>query len=634
MGIGSRSGLRYFFCFAIFLMASFSVFAVNAPTVALSVDASDAPRKIFHAQLRIPAKPGTLTLYYPKWIPGEHGPTGPITDLTGLKFTASGKTLKWRRDLRDGFTFHVEVPAGENEVVANLDYASPTSFEPGYSAGVSATDKLYIVNWNTLLLYPAGYGSDELTYSASLRLPAGWKFGTSLHVANQSGSDIHFAPVSLTMLVDGPVITGEYLKVVPLTPPNENPPAELDLAADSAAALGAPEEVWEHYRNLVKQAGILFGARHYTDYHFLLTLSDHVAHFGLEHHESNDSRVDERSLIEEDGRKLTAGLLPHEYVHSWNGKYRRPADLATPEYEQPMQTDLLWVYEGLTSYLGDMLSARSGERTPALARDALADMAADLDHRSGRVWRNLQDTADGVPSMQDAPRAWADYRRGLDYYDEDVLNWLWADVIIRQQSKGKKSLDDFCKLFYGAPSGPPMVKTYTFDDIVAALNQIAPQTPPNDWRGFWTERLSNHGPGAPLGGVEGSGWKLVYDEYPSELDRAGDREGKSIHAHYSVGLSAGSDGVIHDTVEGMIAAKAGLGPGMKIIAVNGRSFSADAWHDAIHAAKTSPSPIELIVENTDYFRTVKLDYHDGEKYPHLVRDEAKPDLLTEIYRAK
>jgi predicted metalloprotease with PDZ domain len=626
----SRCAAGNFFGLAILLLTSFSVVGANGPTVRLSVDASDAPRKIFHAQLRIPAKPGTLTLYYPKWIPGEHGPTGPITDLTGLKFKASGKMLKWRRDLLDGFTFHVEVPGGESEVVADLDYASPASYEPGYSAGMSATEKLYIVNWNTLLLYPAGYASDQLTYNASLRLPAGWKFGTSLHVSTQTGSEIQFAPVSLEMLVDGPVLTGEYLKVVPLTSSGENPPAELDLAADSTAALDAPAEVWEHYRSLVKQAGILFGGWHYTDYHFLFTLSDHVAHFGLEHHESDDSRVDERSLIDEDGRKLAAGLLPHEYVHSWNGKYRRPADLTTPDYEQPMQTDLLWVYEGLTSYLGDMLSARSGERTPSGARDALAEMAADLDHRSGRVWRNLQDTADGVPSMQDAPRGWQDWRRMLDYYDEDVLNWLSADVMIRQQTKGAKSLDDFCQLFHGAPSTPPMVKTYTFDDVVNALNQVAPY----DWRGFWTERLTNHGPGAPLGGIEGSGWKLVYDEFPSDLARAENRDDKSLGAHYSVGFIAGSDGVVKDTVEGMLAAKAGLGPGMKIVAVNGRRFSSEAWHDAVRAAKSSPSPIELIVENTDYFRVVKLDYHGGEKYPHLVRDESKPDLLTEIYRAK
>jgi predicted metalloprotease with PDZ domain len=628
-----RYGLRNFFWLVIILLSVFSsrsAFAESGPNLSLSVDASDAPRKMFHAQLRIPAKPGTLTLYYPKWIPGEHGPTGPITDLTGLKFTASGKTLQWRRDLQDGFTFHIEVPPGENEVIANLDYASPASFEPGYSSGMAATEKLYIVNWNTLLLYPAGYGTDQLTYTASLRLPAGWKFGTSLHVANQNGSDIHFAPVSLTMLVDGPVLAGQYLKIVPLTPSGDPTPAELDLAADSAAALEAPEEVFQHYRNLVTQAGLLFGARHYTDYHFLLTLSDHVAHFGLEHHESNDSRIDERSLIEEDGRKMAAGLLPHEYVHSWNGKYRRPADLATPDFEQPMRTDLLWVYEGLTSYLGDMLSARSGERTPSGARDSLALMSADLDHRSGRVWRNLQDTADGVPTMQDAPRGWQDYRRTLDYYEEDVLNWLWADVIIRQQTRGAKSLDDFCKLFHGAPGGPPMVKPYTFDDVVNALNQVSPY----DWRSFWTDRLTNHGPGAPLGGLEGSGWKLSYDEIPSDLARAENRDDKSLNAHYTVGLIAGSDGVIKDTVEGMIAAKAGIGPGMKIIAVNGRKFSTDVWHDAIRAAKTAPSPIELIVENTEYFRVVKLDYHGGEKYPHLVRDESKPDLLSEIYRAK
>ncbi len=626
--MGLHLSVRNFFGFAFILFSSISLIAADGPTITLSVDASDAPRKMMHAQLRIPAKPGTLTLYYPKWIPGEHGPTGPITDLTGLKFTAGGKTLKWRRDLLDGYTFHVEVPSGESEVTANLDYASPASTQPGYTAGLSATEKLYIVNWNALLLYPSGYPSDQLIYDASLRMPAGWKFGTSLHVAKQSGADVHFSPVSLTMLVDGPVLTGEFLKVVPLS--TENPPAELDLAADSAVALEAPSEVWEHWRNLVKQAGLLFGARHYRDYHFLLTLSDHVAHFGLEHHESNDSRIEERALIEEDGRKESAGLLPHEYVHSWNGKYRRPADLATPDYEQPMQTDLLWVYEGLTSYLGDVLSARSGERTSSLARDALAQIAADLDHRSGRLWRDLQDTADGVPSMQDAPHAWSDYRRGLDYYDEDVLNWLWADVIIRQQTKDAKSLDDFCKLFHGAPSGPPMVKPYNFDDVVNALNQVAPY----DWRAFWTDRLTNHGPRAPLGGVEGSGWKLVYDGTPSELDHAENSDGKKLDARYSLGLSLNDEGIVKDTIEGMIGAKAGIGPGMKIVAVNGRRLSSDTWRDAIRASKNNSSPIELIVENTEYFRVVKLDYHGGEKYPHLIRDESKPDLLSEIFKAK
>jgi predicted metalloprotease with PDZ domain len=625
--MGSRLAVRCLHL-AVILLVSISSFAANAPTITLSVDASTAPRKLIHAQLRIPALPGTLTLYYPKWIPGEHGPTGPVQDLTGLKFTASGKALKWRRDLLDGWTFHVEVPAGENEVTANLDYASPATLQGGYGSGSAATEKLYVVNWNTLLLYPAGWTSDQLTYYASLKLPSGWKFGSSLPVANQTGDDIHFAPISLTMLVDGPVIAGEYLKVVPLS--SDATPAELDVAADTPGALAAPPEVWEHFKSLVAQAGILFGARHYRDYHFLLTLSDHVAHFGLEHHESNDSRIDERSLVEEEGRVLASGLLGHEYVHSWNGKYRRPADLSTPDFEKPMQTDLLWVYEGLTSYLGDLLTARSGERTPDQARDSLALIAADIDHRSGRVWRDLQDTADGVPSMQMASRGWADYRRGLDYYDEDVLNWLWADVIIRQQSKGAKSLDDFCKLFHGGQSGPPMLKTYTFDDVMNGLNQVVAY----DWRGFWTERLATHGPGGPLGGVIGSGWKLMYDESPSQLTRASEHDGKAIDAQYSVGLFLKDNGGVRDTVEGMIGAKAGIGPGMTIVAVNGHKFSADAWHDAIAAAKTSSTPIELIVENADYFRTIKLDYHGGEKYPHLVRDESKADLLTEIYKAK
>ena len=369
---------------AFLLVTSVSIFAANALTISIAVDASDAPRKLIHVQLRIPASPGTMTLYYPKWIPGEHGPTGPIQDLTGMKFTASGKVLKWRRDLLDGWTFHVEVPAGENEITANLEYASPATLQSGYGSGSAATEKLYTLNWNTLLLYPSGWTSDQLTYTASLKLPPGWKFGTSLPVASQAGDTIHFAPASLTMLADGPVITGEYLKVIPLSTGEQ--PAEIDVAADSPAALEAPPQVWEHFRQLVEQAGILFGARHYRDYHFLLTLSDHVAHFGLEHHESNDSRVDERSLIQEEGRNLAAGLLGHEYVHSWNGKYRRPADLATPDFEKPMQTDLLWVYEGLTSYLGDVLTARSGERTPELARDKLGSDRCG--HRSS-FWASM-----------------------------------------------------------------------------------------------------------------------------------------------------------------------------------------------------------------------------------------------------
>src|SRR5271165_7140771 len=343
----------------------FPLFSWSAtpPTVTISVDATAAPRKIFHAKLKIPATAGDLTLYYPKWIPGEHAPDGPVVDLDGLKFTASGKTLKWRRDLLDGFTIHVDVPAGENEVQVELDFLSPAMFEGGFSAGSSATDKMAVISWNQVLLYPKGWKVDDLTYIATLKLPANWKFGTPLPIASTSGdnTEIAFKPASLGTLVDSPVITGEFLKVVKLA---DGPLTEMDIAADSAAALEPQQEVWDHYKNLVEQANKLFGAHHYRDYHFLLSLSDHVAHFGLEHHESDDSRIGERGLVDDSERKASAGLLPHEYVHSWNGKYRRPADLATPDYQQPMQDDLLWVYEGLTQYLGEVLAARSRLLTP------------------------------------------------------------------------------------------------------------------------------------------------------------------------------------------------------------------------------------------------------------------------------
>ena len=597
----------------------------SGPTVSISVDASTAPRKIFHATLRIPATAGDLTLYYPKWIPGEHAPTGPVVDLAGLKFAAGGQSLSWRRDLLDGYTIHVNVPAGTTEISAELDFLSPATFEGGFSSGSSATNKMAVISWNQVLLYPKGWKSDDINYSATLRLPQGWKYGTALPVSGTDGNDIHFSTVSLTTLVDSPVIAGEFLKIVPLA---QNPLTEMDIAADSAAALEPPPEVWEHYKSLVDQAGKLFGAQHYRDYHFLYGLSDHVAHFGLEHHESDDSRVDERAMVDEAARKLSADLLPHEYVHSWNGKYRRPADLATPDYQVPMQTDLLWVYEGLTQYLGEVLTARSGLLTPEQSRDNLAIVAAELDHTPGRAWRNLQDTADAAPQLYFTPHGWESWRRGVDFYDEDNLNWLWVDTIIRQRSKGNKSLDDFCKLFHGAPTSAPMVKPYTFDDVVATLNQVVAY----DWRGFLTDRLTNHGPGAPLGGIEGSGWKVVYDETPSEMMRA--HEEHSVNASFSVGLALNGDGGVIDTIEGLPAAKAGVGPGMKVIAVNGRRYSADILRDALKAGKTNQEPLHLLVEVDEYYKTFDLDYHGGERYPHLVRDDAKPDLLTEIYKAK
>jgi len=617
---------------AVLILSLPSLAQPKAPSITLAVDATEAPRKIFHAKLTIPATPGTLTLYYPKWLPGEHAPDGPIVDLAGLKFTGNGQTLNWRRDLTDMFTIHVQVPAGVTSVEASLDYLSPAG-ERGFSESASATARMTVVNWNQVLLYPQGWPADQITYTASLRLPEGWKFGSALPVASQSGEEINFKPTSLYTLVDSPVIAGEYLKVVPLSPAGEYPHHEMDIAADSEAALDAPADVWQDYRNLVAQAYALFGARHYRDYHFLYSLSDHVAHFGLEHHESDDSRVGEDGLTNPTARKLDAGLLPHEYVHSWNGKYRRPADLTTPDYQKPMITTLLWVYEGLTSYLGDVLTARSGLWTPEEYRDELAMIGAELDHRPGRTWRDLQDDNDAAQILYFAPSQWSSWRRSVDFYDEGVLDWLWADVIIRQQTHNQKSLNDFCKLFYAGatpqPNQAPMVKPYTFDELVNALNQIAPY----DWRGFWHERLTSLSPHAPLGGIEGSGWRVVYTDTPSEMSKLAEQDRKSINAEYSVGLALEDDGTIVDTVHGMLAANAGIGPGMKVIAVNGRKFTADVWHDALKATKTASGPLQLLVENTDYFTTYSLDYHGGEMYPHLERETGQPDLLSDIVKA-
>ncbi len=606
--------------------------ATPAAPITIAVDASDAPRSMFHAKLTIPASPGPLTLYYPKWIPGEHMPSGPNMDLTGLKFTVNGQTVPWTRDTLDQFTFHLQLPAGTSALDVSLDYLSPVARESGFSAGSSASAQMAVVSWNQVLLYPKGFAATDLTYKASLKLPAGWKFGTPLPGATQTGDTVQFAPASLYTLVDSPVIMGEFLRVVPLNP-GQMPPAEMDIAADSAAALQMPSDVEQDYKNLVAEAVSLFGATHYRDYHFLLSLSDHVAHFGLEHHESNDSRTDERSLIDPTLRMLMAGLLPHEYVHSWNGKYRRPADLTTPDYEQPMQDDLLWVYEGLTSYLGEVLTARSGLLTPEQAHDALAAIAARLDHEPGRTWRPLQDTANDAPILYSAPPQWSNWRRGVDFYDESVLIWLEADTIIRQQTHGQKSLDDFCKLFHGAPSLPagqvPFVKTYTFDDVVNAMNQVAPY----DWRGFFRARLDSTAAHAPLGGIENSGWRVVYNDTESDVMKAADSARKMVDVRYSLGLLLRNDGEVIDSIFGMPAAQAGIVPGMTIIAVNGRRFTPEILHDAIKAAKGASQPLDLLAENSDYFKTYSLNYHDGEKYPHLERDNTKPDLLSDILKA-
>jgi len=596
------------------------------PTITVALDATDAPRKILHARLVIPAGPGALTLYYPKWLPGEHGPTGPIVNLAGLKLSAGGREIPWRRDLDDMYTFHCQVPKGATSVEVALDFLLPDATS-GFSSGASASSELAVINWNQVVLYPAGWPAAELTYVASLQLPPGWKFGTALPVAKEESYAIEFQPASLVTLIDSPVIAGAHFREIALSPGQE-PQHFLDLVADADADLAITPQQEADYRQLVAETGALFGARHYRDYHFLYTLSQYTAHFGLEHHESSDDRTFERVFLDSDEFKVSAGLLPHEFTHSWNGKFRRPAGLATPDYQQPMKGELLWVYEGLTQYLGNLLTARSGLYTPEEYRDHLASLAAYLDHEPGRTWRNLQDTADAAQVLYGSPAAWESWRRSTDFYDESVLIWLDVDTTIRRESHGQKSLDDFCHLFHGAPSTGPEVKPYSFDDVAAGLNRVVPY----DWKSFLRERLESHGPGAPLGGIGASGWRLVYTDQMSPLQGAAERVRHFTDVQYSLGFWLNREGVLGDVIPGMPGAQAGLAPGMKVVAVNSRQYSPAVLHEAIRAAKGSGQPIELLAVNDGYYKTFRLDYHEGEKYPHLVRDESKPDLLSDIIK--
>jgi predicted metalloprotease with PDZ domain len=594
--------------------------------IRLSVDASQAPQKILHTHMQIPVQPGPLVLYYPQWIPGEHMPDGPIINVAGLKFRAGDKTLPWRRDLVDMFALHLDIPQGTDSLEADFDFllSAPIS---GFSSGASATAYLNVLSWNQVLLYPKGFTAHSLTFVPSLKLPSDWKFGTALPGAKQNGDRIDFAPVPLDTLVDSPVIAGRYFKAIQLTP-GAAPAHEMDIAADKASSLLMPPEMEMHFRNLVEQAAALFGARHYRDYHFLVTLSDDVAHFGLEHHESSDDRTSANSLTDEGGRIDFADLLPHEFVHSWNGKFRRPADLATSDYQTPMKDDLLWVYEGLTEYLGEILTARSGLRTPELGREEVAYVAATYANRPGRNWRPLQDTADAAVFLYDAGGDWSNWRRDTDFYQEGELLWLDVDTMIRRLSNDKKSLDDFCRAFHGGPGGEPALKTYTFEDIVTGLNAVAPY----GWAGFLRQRLDSVAPNTPGESVENSGWKLVYDERPNEFQQNEDTVRKRLNLDLSIGMVLEDDGTVSDVIHDGPSYKAGIAPGMKITAVEGHQFTAESLKDAIDAARSSTTPIQLIVANGVDIHTYSIDYHGGLRYAHLERNNEAPDYLSEIYR--
>jgi predicted metalloprotease with PDZ domain len=640
-GFGGKFFMRHYwgrligFGAAILLLSANPGFAqAEKEPVRIAVDLRDSPRHVFHAKLKFPVKPGPLTLVYPKWIQGEHAPSGPIVNLTGLKMWAGGKEVAWRRDDVDMFAFHLDIPQGAEMLDVSLDYLSPSPEASGSHDRSDATAKIAVLNWYLVTLYPQGVKSDDLTYEASLQLPTGWKYGTALPVAKESSEDISFAPATLTTLIDSPLITGEYFRSIDLAS-GQKPEHVIHIAADGPDALAPSTSEVQHMRQLVAESGALFGARHYRRYDFLLTLSDKMPPDGVEHHESSDNRTPETLFLDPDVRETQMDLLAHEFMHSWNGKYRRPAGLVAPDYQTPLKGDLLWVYEGLTQYYGVMLSARSGFWTPQRLREYLAATAAYLNNRPGRTWRDLQDTAIAAQILYSAPVSGSSWRRSVDYYDEGTLIWLEADTIIRRESNGKKSLDDFCRKFHGGENSAPKVLPYTFADVVAAMNDVTPY----DWSSFFTERLTTHGPGAPLGGLVNSGWKLVFTETINEHQRSEEIVSQEVELEYSLGFDVHATGGeesdrILDVIPGSPADKAGIAPGMHLLAVNGRRWTPELLRDAIKRAKSNKDPIELLAENNDYFQTYRVEYHGGEKYPHLEAISGKSDVLSEISRMK
>jgi predicted metalloprotease with PDZ domain len=600
-----------------------------APSAAkIDVDAREAPRGIMSAHLLLPVAEGPLTLVYPKWLPGRHSPAGPLTSLGGPRFTAGGRTLPWRRDSVDLNAFHLDIPSGIAQLGVDLEILTapaPDGVVQGLETPRTATESLLILEWNQLLLYPSGAHSDDLDYEARVRLPPGWKFAVALDVLSTDGGSVQFAPVSLTTLVDSTLLAGRYFRDLPL---GGSPPVTLHLAADTPVALNISADTTAHYRRLVREATALFGATHYRRYEFLWALTDQIMPDGLEHHESSDDRSPLRALLDDPVRRAEANLLSHEYVHSWNGKYRRPGGIATQNYQEPMQDDMLWVYEGLTEYLGDVLAARSGLLTEEEFRSELAHDAAAMQSHSAREWRSLQETTIAAPLLYYQSRSWAArLRRQEDFYQESALLWLEADALIRRESKGRKSLDDFCKLFYGAPSTNPKLVPYDFAAVVEALGAVQAY----DWSGFWTTRLNRLRPAAPLEGLQAAGWRLALNDTPSVMHLAHEADDKDLDLRYSLGFFVDDErATIGDVIPRSPADAAGAAPGSHIIALNGYKWSKELLHDTLDAPPDAAGTMTLLIEKDDMYKTLELKYSGGERYPNLAREAGTPDLLSLI----
>jgi predicted metalloprotease with PDZ domain len=595
--------------------------------ITLSVDASDLERRIVHVHETLSGiGPGTILLY-PKWLPGTHAPEGPIDRFAGLKISAQGAKVTWTRDPVDVYAFRLHAPAGLKSIDIDFDYLSPTSPKVG---AMEISRDILLLEWNSLVLYPAGYFTRQIPIEARLTLPAGWQFGSALEVASAAGAQTQFKRTTLNTFIDSPVYAGRYSSRLDLDE-GAAVPVHLDLFADRPELLAVKPEQLAAYRNLVKQAYKVFGSHHYAHYDFLYSLSDQVQENGLEHHQSSEDGSPPEALTEWDKTAYDRDLLAHEFTHSWNGKFRRPADLWTPNYNVPMQDSLLWVYEGQTQYWGHVLTARSGLWSKQQALDELAEVAAYYDNESGRRWRALQDTTNDEIINPRRPMSWRDWQRFEDYYSEGQLIWLEADTLIRERSQGTRSLDDFAKSFFGINDGSITTVTYTFEDVVKALNAVTPY----DWSTFLRERLDGIGRPAPLDGLRRGGYKLIYTDTPSEILKAGQEYRKHVNLYFSLGVVIDDkDGTVLEVRWDSAAFKAKLTESSVILAVDGTAYDADVLKDAIRAAKDTERPIELIVKTGDRFRVVSVDYHEGLRYPHLERDTSVPARLDDILAAR
>jgi predicted metalloprotease with PDZ domain len=598
--------------------------------IAISVDLTDTDHRVFRVKETIPVSPGPMTLWYPEWLPGNHGPRGPIDSLTGLILSAGGQHLEWLRDPLDVYAFNFTVPAGVTQLDVDFQYASPVVKDQGRQV---ATPDIVGLQWNAVALYPKGYDARLIQFAPSITLPAGWQFGGALETAARVGDTVSFKPVTFETLVDSPLFASHNFKRIDLAP-GAKTPVFLDLVADRPENLEIKPEQLAAHRKLVKEAVTLYGSQHYDHYDFLLALSDNFSGIGLEHHRSSENGQEPGYFTDWDKQAVGRSLLPHEYTHSWNGKFRRPADLWTPNFNVPMQDSGLWVYEGMTQYWGQVLSARSGLWTPELTRDSLAAIAASLDRgRPGRSWRALLDTTNQPIITARRPLSYTSWQRTEDYYNEGLLIWLDADTKIRELSHGKRSLDDFAKAFLGIKDGSYAPEVYDFDELVSVLNSVEPY----DWRSFLRARLDGHGldgkGGAPLDGLTRGGWKLVYTDKPSDFTK-GSEESRKIKDHsYSLGIVIGKDGELTDVVWDSPAFNAGVAKGMTLVAVNGRAYKPEFLKDAIIAGKDG-TPIELLLKNYDLYRSVKIDYRGGLQYPHLERIDGTPDRLDEILKSR